>query len=225
MSLASKQLSGCGRACSSDRFRSLRTPGRSRRRHRAPRGTSMLPGERVTAKTSEPTCSSQPASTTLCCTPFPGVAAIEPPRDLGRDSARALLDPLAGQDVPSEIRRPGRDRAPRIHCRPLRHPHTANDGARARAASRQADRRGTDPRRLRTRLPLCRRSGSVASAAALVAGLVEAEVGKLPARDVETTGDSWRQVSRFAGSGCSDFSRGVVTSILPWASRWTGRCR
>jgi DNA-binding LacI/PurR family transcriptional regulator len=36
----------------------------------------------------------------------PGITAIEaPPRDIGRDAGRALLDILRGQDVPSELRR------------------------------------------------------------------------------------------------------------------------
>jgi DNA-binding LacI/PurR family transcriptional regulator len=36
----------------------------------------------------------------------PGIAAIEaPPREIGRDSARVMLDVLRGEDVPSEIRR------------------------------------------------------------------------------------------------------------------------
>jgi len=36
----------------------------------------------------------------------PGITAIEaPPRDIGRDAGRALLDILSGQDVPPELRR------------------------------------------------------------------------------------------------------------------------
>jgi DNA-binding LacI/PurR family transcriptional regulator len=36
----------------------------------------------------------------------PGITAIEaPPRDIGRDAGRALLDILRGQDVPPELRR------------------------------------------------------------------------------------------------------------------------
>jgi DNA-binding LacI/PurR family transcriptional regulator len=37
----------------------------------------------------------------------PGITAIEaPPREIGRDSARVMLDLLRGEDVPSEIHRP-----------------------------------------------------------------------------------------------------------------------
>lgn len=37
----------------------------------------------------------------------PGITAIEaPPREIGRDSARVMLDLLRGEDVPSEISRP-----------------------------------------------------------------------------------------------------------------------
>lgn len=88
--------------------------------------------------------------------------------------------------------------ARREHLR-SREPSPAARGTDTRRATRVLTATANDLVKREVRgaersLPQCRRLGSIAPAAALVVGLVQAEVGRQASSDVETTQNSWEQV-------------------------------